>query len=188
MDTVASTMSFLLHALLTHPDILSACYEEVDQLYAEKGDGFGYNDLRKLKIVPSAIHETLRLYPIGVNATRTVTEDFVYKGYRVPAKSFVYLPTIVPHFLDEYYPNAMQFDIDRDMKPPVKGAFAPFALGAHTCLGAGFGQAQLLATTVILLRHVEFELSSPDFQMKITAAPVPNPGTDFKIRLKGFRS
>lgn len=187
MDTVASTLSFLIYALLKHPEAQAACQAEVDQLYGEHGDSFGYNELRKLQAVPGLVHETLRLYPIGVSATRVAQDTFAYNGYRVPAGSFVFLPTVVPHFLEEYYPDPMRFDIRREKKPPVKGAFAPFSLGAHTCLGAGFGQAQLLATMVMLLRHVEFELVSPDFEMQIQSTPVPNPGRDFKIRLKRFR-
>lgn len=187
MDTVASTLSFLMYALLTEPEARAACYAEVDQLYAEKGDDFGYNDLRKLRAVPGLVHETLRLYPIGVSSTRLVRESFVYDGYQVPAGSFVFLPTVVPHFLDEYYPEPYRFDIFRDMKQPVKGAFAPFSMGAHTCLGAGFGQAQLLSTLVFLLRHAEFECVPADFALRIQSTPVPNPGRNFKIRLTGWR-
>ena len=50
----------------------------------------------------------------------------------------------VPHFLPEFFPEPEEFDIDRYHAPRnerrLDGAYAPFGLGDHTCLGAGIAE------------------------------------------------
>src|SRR5260221_2053373 len=56
-------------------------------------------------------------------------------------------------------PISLQFDLDR-FRPPRNehrkpGAYAPFGLGDHTCLGAGIAEVQLMTTMATLLRSEE---------------------------------
>jgi cytochrome P450 len=69
------------------------------------------------------------------------------------------------------------------MKPPAVGAFAPFSLGIHTCLGAGFADVQMMAAMSALLYKVRFSLVPEHYQLKRNATPIPNPTHDFKVKL-----
>jgi cytochrome P450 len=181
MDTIASTLAFMLYELLKNPDVLEKCYEEIDSVY-DKGLATA-EDFAKMPTLQAAAHETLRLYPIGAATPRVALQDFSFGGYRIPKGKDVLIFQTLPHFLQEYYPDPYRFDVTRPMKPPAVGAFAPFSLGIHTCLGAGFADVQMMAAMSALLYKVRFALVPENYQLKRSATPIPNPTHDFKVRL-----
>jgi cytochrome P450 len=69
--------------------------------------------LKKLPAVNGAIMETMRLYPIAVAQMRTANKSFVFEGHQIHEGEMIYIGTSVPHFMDEYWPKAKTFDIDR---------------------------------------------------------------------------
>lgn len=75
----------------------------------------------------------------------------------------------VPHFLPELFPQPETFDIDRYRSPRnahrQHGAYAPFGLGEHICLGSGSAEIQLMVITATLLHTYEFALEPPDYQL-----------------------
>lgn len=81
----------------------------------------------------------------------------------------VFVAMTVPHFLPELFPHPEIFDIDRYHNPRnehrQRGAYAPFGLGEHTCLGAGIAEVQLMVITAILLHTYKFELDPPTYQL-----------------------
>ena len=135
--------------------------------------------------------ETMRLYPIAVAQMRTATKDFVFEGHQIKEGEMVYLGTSVPHFMDEYYPDAKKFDIDRYQKPRAEhlkaGAYSPYGRGPHTCLGKSLAEVQIALSMARLFHKLDLELESPDYVLKTKTAPTPGPSTDFKVRVKGFR-
>ncbi len=189
LDTVASTCAFLLYILLTKPDILAMVQQEADALF-RKGTPTP-QDLRQMDITHRVIQETLRMYPIAPALQRTVTQDFEFAGYQVKAGDTVIIATTVPHYLPELYPDPERFDIERytetrkEHKQP--GAFAPFGLGAHTCLGAGWAEVQIMMTILTIVHSVDLVMDPPDYQLKIDPAPTPSPDKGFKIKLTGWR-
>jgi len=73
----------------------------------------------------------------------------------------------VPHFLEELYPYPIQFDIDRFRVPRnehrQRGAYAPFGLGDHTCLGAGIAEVQLIVKMAKLLSLYTMQFDPPGY-------------------------
>ncbi len=143
LDTSASTSAFTLYALLKHPDLLPPVQAEADMLFA---DGTPTAQvLRKLDVTHRVVLETLRMYPIAPAMIRTVANSFEFAGYTIPAGTQVIMATTVPHYLPEYFPHPERFDIDRYLPDRAEhrqpGAYAPFGLGPHRCLGSGFAEA-----------------------------------------------
>jgi cytochrome P450 len=132
------------------------------------------------------------MYPIAPALQRTATQDFEFAGYQVKAGEAVIIATTVPHYLPELYPDPERFDIERytearkEHKQP--GAFAPFGLGAHTCLGAGWAEVQIMVTILTIVHSVDLVMDPSDYQLKIDPAPTPSPNKEFKIKLKGWRT
>ena len=95
--------------------------------------------LKKLPALNGAIMETMRLYPIAVAQMRTANKDFVFEGHQIHEGEMIYVGTSVPHFMEEYWPKANTFDIDRYQKPRAEhlqpGVYSPYGRGPHTCLG-----------------------------------------------------
>lgn len=190
LDTVANTTSAITYTVLKHPDVKARVYAEVDALFAEgtvDEDGL----LKRLPALNGAIMETMRLYPIAVAQMRTATRDFVFDGHQIKAGEMVYLGTSVPHFMDEYYPDAKKFDIDRYQKPRAEhlkaGAYSPYGRGPHTCLGKSLAEVQIALSMARLFYKLDLELESPDYLLKTKTAPTPGPAMDFKVRVKGIR-
>jgi len=78
MDTLANTLSFMLYALLKHPDVLQQVRAEADQLFAKGTPKLG--DLRGMTALHGAAVETLRLYMIAPVTLRTALTDFEFGG------------------------------------------------------------------------------------------------------------
>jgi len=188
MDTVASTASFMLYAILKTPNLLPRLQAEIDATFAE-GPITG-DSLRKMKLLHHTAMETLRVYPVAAFTPRTVSKPFMFQGYPFEVGQQVFVANGLTHYLPEYFPKPEVFDVDRYERPDyvkVPQATAPFTLGAHTCLGAGMAEIQLMVLIAALLHKVNFELTPANFGVTIYANPIPNPGRKFSVRVTGKR-
>jgi len=164
IEVLASTVAFLLYALLSHPPVLARVQAEVDAVFAAGGPTA--QSLRQMEQLSHAMLETMRLYPVASLFQGTVVQPFVFAGYRVEPGQPISICSVVPHFLPELYPDPTRFDIDRygaerqEHRRP--GAFAPYGLGPHTCLGAGQAEVLIMLTAATLLHSVSLELDPPD--------------------------
>ncbi len=190
MDTVASTMGFMLYAILKDPDILQRVTAEVDAHFA---DGLPpWRELPKMKALYGATIETLRRYPVTPFTPRGVKKSFVFAGHRVDAGQNILIINGLTHFLPQFFPDPDRFDIDRYAPPRNEhrqglGIFAPYTLGQHTCLGAGVAEVQLMVTVGTLLRTVRLELETPDYDLKTKLTPIPSPDSRFRLRVLAHR-
>ncbi|MCA9985426.1 MAG: cytochrome P450 [Anaerolineales bacterium] len=187
VDTLASTMAFYLAALLRQPALLADIQAEVDEVLATTATA---DSLRSLERLHAAAVETLRRYPVTPFTPRVAAEPFEFAGYEIPAGAELMFAQTVTHFLPEYYPDPYRFDINRFMdgnKNRITNVFTPFTVGAHTCLGAGLAEVQMLVTMAALLRRVEFEPLPANEPLRIWAAPLPNPGAGLTATVRRLR-
>ena len=186
MDTAASVCAFMLYALLKHPEILERMREEVDEMYAEHGAPTPAG-MRKLDVTHRVALETLRMYPVVPALTRTVSNSFEFGGYRVPAGSEIMLGTTVGHHLPEYFPEPDRFDIERYSRSRAEhkqpGAFAPFGVGQHRCIGSGLSELQIALTLAAIVRKADLALERPERPLKIKLSPAPHPDESVRMRL-----
>ncbi len=185
IDTVANSLSFMLYALLANPDVLQRVHAEVDAAWA---DGpLSWEQLKQMPDLQGAMMETLRRYPVAGGHRARVARPLTLAGYRLEQGLDVEVAMTVPHFLEDLYPNPMQFDLDR-FRPPRNehrkpGAYAPFGLGDHTCLGAGIAEVQLMVTMATLLSTYTLQFDPPDYQLVIEEHPTPVPGNNFQVKV-----
>ena len=186
MDTAASVCAFMLYALLKHPEILERMREEVDEMYAEHGAPTPAG-MRKLDVTHRVALETLRMYPVVPALTRTVSNSFEFGGYQVPAGSEIMLGTTVGHHLPEYFPEPDRFDIERYSRSRAEhkqpGAFAPFGVGQHRCIGSGLSELQIALTLAAIVRKADLALERPERPLKIKLSPAPHPDESVRMRL-----
>jgi cytochrome P450 len=190
LDTVANTTAAIIYTVLKHPEVKARVIKEVDALFAN-GEIEEEGLLKRVPSLQGAIMETMRLYPIAVAQMRTATRDFVFEGHQIYKGEMVYIATSVPHFMDEYFPNARTFDIDRFAKPRAEhlqsGAYSPFGRGPHTCLGKNAAEVMLALSMARVFYRLDLELDPPNYTLKTKTAPTPGPAMDFKVRVKGYR-
>ena len=184
LDTVASTCSFMLYALLRDSDLLARARAEADALFADGEPA--WSDLGKMDVLHRTALETMRMYPAVPMMARTVTNSFEFAGYRIEAGDAVMAATTVPHYLPEYFPEPDRFDIERYAEGRAEHrrpyAYAPFGLGAHRCLGNGFAEVQILVTMATVLRETELALHPAGYRLKTTEVPLPRPHDSFRVR------
>jgi cytochrome P450 len=184
MDTVASSLSFFFYTALKYQGVMNAIVEEADTLFQQSS--LDINQFKDLEILHGAAMETLRMYPATPFTPRYSREEFEFKGHRIKADTEIFFAQTITHFLPEFYPDPYTFDPTRFAKGQGKGtpgAFAPFSLGAHLCLGAGIAEAQMMFILARFLHNLRLELESPDYVVPIYATPLPNPGRDFYVRV-----
>jgi len=185
LDTVASTCAFMLYALMTHPEILERVNAEVDAAFAAGGPS--PHTLKAMESLHHTLLETLRLYPVTPALQGTVAQPFEFAGYRVEPEQPISICIAVPHFLPQFYPDPYTFDIDRYSKARQEhrqpGAYAPYGLGSHSCLGAGQAEVLSMLTIAALLRSMRLELDPPDYTLGITMTILPAPSDKFCVRV-----
>lgn len=189
LDTVASTTSFILYALLKYPDLAVQVTAEADQLFT--ADGPTAAGLRNMDVTHRVAMEAMRLWSIAPALTRTTTQDITFAGYEIPANTDVIIATTVPHHLQEYFPNPETFDIER-YTPERKehrqpGVYAPFGLGPHTCLGQGLAEMQMALTIATLFHFAELRLSPADYELGFDPVPTLSPDKKMKFEVTRWR-
>ncbi len=189
LDTVASVCSYMLYALLKHPHLLAKMREEVDALF-DRGTPIA-KDLSTLDVTHRIILETMRMYPIIPAVTRIVSNSFEFGGFQIPCGVQIIVGNSVGHQLPEYFPDPERFDIERyQRKPPEHrqpGAYNPFGLGRHRCLGSSFADVQLMLTMATIVHEVDFALEQTDRPIKIEYNPIPHPAASFRFRVTNKR-
>lgn len=187
MDTVSNTLAFMVYALLKNPAVLAQVISEAGHLLSK--ETLTQADLKEAKALYGATLETLRMYPVAAFLPRQAVKAFEFGGCRVDAGTHILMASGVTHYLPQFYPEPEKFDIERYQSPRNEnrqpGAFAPYGLGAHTCLGAGIAEIQLMLTAAALFHTVRLELDPPGFQAIVRPLPVPSLGRRFKVRVLG---
>ena len=177
LDTVALTSSFALYHILKNPDILRRAAAEADALFS---DGAPTADgLQKMDVIYRTAMETFRRHPVVPASPRHVGTGFEFSGYCIPAGEMVLAIPTATHFLPEFFPDPERFDIDRYLPERAehkqRDAFAPFGVGTHRCLGAGFAEAQILLILASIIREAELVLHPSSYELKSTYSPVLRP-------------
>jgi cytochrome P450 len=183
IDTVASSLSFFVYTTLRHAEVHEKAKAEAKAIFANGTPNL--HALKDMETLHGAAVETLRMYPVAPMTPRTALKSFTFNGYRVDAGSEVYVAQTMTHFMEEYFPNPQQFDPNRFARGEgkgVAGAYAPYSLGQHLCLGAGIAETQMMLTLARLLNNLDMELETPTLTIK--SAPLPNPTNKFYVRVK----
>ena len=185
LDTVSNECNFMLYALLNHPDVLKQCVEEADQFFAEGTPRL--EQIKSLGVLHHAMMETLRLYSIAPVVTRNAAKDFDFAGYHVEKGQPIIIASTASHFLPTLFADPYTFDITRYSEPrkehKQRGAYSPFGIGTHLCLGAGAAEAQIVLVMTSLLHMVKLEQVPAKKKIKIKNDPTPTLGDTFHIRI-----
>ena len=185
VDTAAVVCSFMLYELLRQPDLRAQVAAEADALFAGGGTPT-VESLRELDVIHRAAMETMRLYPLSpALLPRTVSNSFEFAGYRIPAGEKVLIAYTLPLLMPEYFPDPHRFDIDRYTSERAEhrqpGAYVPFGVGTHSCLGGRLAEALIALNMAAIFREAELTLDPPDGRLKTSQTLVMRPS--FKFRL-----
>ena len=189
LHTAASTVAFMLYMLLKHPGTLARARSEADALFA--GEGATARKLRSIDVIHRVALETLRMHPVVKVVLREAVNTFEFGGHTIPSGTPCLIAATVPHTLPEYFPEPERFDIDRfahgRLEHRAPGAYAPFGLGTHRCLGSGSFEAHSAVALATILHRLDLSLAPPSYRLKVNHAPTPRPDDGFKIKVSRRR-
>jgi cytochrome P450 len=94
--------------------------------------------------------------------TRSVVEDDVIGGYRIPKGTWVFASPYLTHRDARFWPNPEGFDPDRfspgeEAKRP-KASYFPFLMGPRMCIGEGFAMLEARLILAVLMQRVRLDL------------------------------
>jgi cytochrome P450 len=189
LDTAAIIASFILYAILKHPHVLARVMPEIDALFEGP---ITWERMSTMTAYRGAVMEALRMFPVVGHLPRDAARDFEFAGSQIRRGDPLFIGVTAPHFDPSVYAEPGTFDIDRFAPPRSEhkrpGAFAPFGLGAHKCLGANMGELQSMIVVATILHRLDLELAPRDYTLRIVAKPLRRPDAGFGIRVKGRRA
>ena len=135
LDTVYSTLGFVMRHLAAHPDLQTRLREHPE-------------------LLPKAVDEFLRAFSV-VSSRRCVAEDFHFHGVRMKKGDLVVLPLYLAGRDPRVHARPHEIDLDRST-----GGGQPFATGPHHCLGRHLARREIrIALESILTRFKDIRLA-----------------------------
>ncbi|RZD89966.1 reductase [Streptomyces albidoflavus] len=185
-ETTSGSLSFALHYLTKHPEVLARAQAEVDALWGDTDSPDPqYGDIGKLTYIRQVLNESLRLWPTAPGFSVEPLEDTVIGGtYHVRKGEALTVITSALHRDPAWGENVELFDPER-FSPEREAArsvhaFKPFGNGERACIGRQFALHE--ATLLLgLLVHRYRLIDHTDYQLKIKATLTIKPD-GFRLR------
>lgn len=171
-DTTSSAMTYTLHLLHTHPSFLQRVRAEHDTVFGKDPSAAAAvlaedpSLLNQLPLTLAAIKEALRMFP-PAGGIRKGSPDIVLTsedGTQYPtAGCAVWVVHEAMHRNPAYWPQADTYLPERwlvgpsDPLYPVKGAFRPFEIGPHNCMGQTLAMTEIKTILVLTLRQFDIK-------------------------------
>jgi cytochrome P450 len=184
-DTITSSATSLIMLLGRNVEWQDRLREEIASLGLNDDEGVPYGQLDRLVLTEYAFKEALRMVPPVPSMPRRALRDFEFRGYKIPAGTFVGISIAYTHRMPEYWPEPERFDPMRFTPEASRGrhkyAWVPFGGGAHMCLGLHFATMQVRILIAQILRRYRIELepgAGKDWQY----FPIPRPRDGLPVR------
>ncbi|HWC08519.1 MAG TPA: cytochrome P450, partial [Solirubrobacterales bacterium] len=184
-DTSTSTVTFMLHELARHPDVLARLCAEQDEVLGGKPPTIDQLE-REMPYLDMVLDEVLRLYPPAWIGPRRAVRDFEFGGYSVPRGAYVYYCSWASHRIPEVFPEPEAFipeRFTRERKAALpRGAYVPFGGGQRVCIGKRFGQIEVKLVASMLLQRLRLD-ALPGRTVTIRQMPTLSPKGGLRMRV-----
>jgi cytochrome P450 len=185
-DTSTSTLTFMLHELARHPDVVCRLHEEQDRVLGDASPTAQQLE-KEMPYLDTVLDEVLRLYPPAWIGPRRAVREFEFGGYTVPKGAYVNYCSWASHRIPEFFPEPEAFipeRFTRERKAALpRGAYVPFGGGSRICIGKRFGQTEVKLVATKLLQRMRME-SLPGRTVTIRQMPTLSPRGGLKMRVK----
>ena len=184
-DTSTSTLTFMMHELARHPDVVEKLWGEQDRVL---GDAIPDIDKleREMPYLEMVLDEVLRLYPPAWIGPRRAVRDFEFNGHSVKRGAYVNYCSWASHRIPEVFPEPEAFipeRFTRERKAALpRGAYVPFGGGRRICIGKRFGQTEVKLVATMLLQRLRLD-AMPGRSMTVRQMPTLSPRGGLKMRV-----
>ncbi|KAJ9567574.1 hypothetical protein OSB04_003540 [Centaurea solstitialis] len=168
-DTSSATVVWAMTALVKNPKVMTKAQEEIRNVVGNKGK-VDEDDIPKLTYLKAVVKETLRLYPPApLLVPRETTKEAILHGYKIKAKSLVFVNASAIGRDPEYWESPEEFFPDRFVGSAIdfRGndfEFIPFGGGRRICPAISMGDVTVDLLLANLLYLFDWDL--PDGMRK----------------------
>ncbi|KAM6156414.1 cytochrome P450 3A4-like [Erethizon dorsatum] len=159
-ETTSCTLSFIMYALATHPDVQKKLQQEIDVALPNKAFPT-YDDLVEMEYLDMVVNETLRLYPVANRLTRVCKTDVEVNGVFISKGTVVMIPTFVLHHDPKYWQNNEDFCPERFSKKNKENiepyAYMPFGAGPRSCIAMRFALMNMKLAIIRILQNFSLQ-------------------------------
>jgi cytochrome P450 len=184
-DTSTSTLTFMMHELARHPDIVARLWAEQDEVLGGRTPGIDELE-REMPYLDMVLDEVLRLYPPAWIGPRRAVRDFEFGGHSVSRGAYVNYCSWASHRLPEFFPEPEAFvpeRFTRERKAALpRGAYVPFGGGRRICIGKRFGQIEVKLVATMLLQRLRLD-AMPGRTMTVRQMPTLSPRDGLRMRV-----
>jgi cytochrome P450 len=184
-DTSTSTLTFMMHELARHPDVVEKLCEEQDRVLGGRPPDIETLE-REMPYLDMVLDEVLRLYPPAWIGPRRAVRDFEFGGHPVARGSYVNYCSWASHRIPEVFPEPETFipeRFSRERKAALpRGAYVPFGGGQRICIGKRFGQTEVKLVATMLLQRLRLD-AMPGRTMTVRQMPTLSPRGGLRMRV-----
>jgi retinoid hydroxylase len=185
-DTSTSTVTFMLHELARHPDVVARLRAEQERVLGGASPTAEQLE-REMPYLDMVLDEVLRLYPPAWIGPRRAVREYEFEGYTVPRGAYVNYCSWASHRIPEVFPNPDAFipeRFTRERKAALpRGAYVPFGGGSRICIGKRFGQTEVKLVTTMLLQRLNLD-ALPGRTLTIRQMPTLSPADGLPMRVQ----
>ncbi|HET7446127.1 MAG TPA: cytochrome P450 [Solirubrobacterales bacterium] len=188
-DTSTSTLTFMMHELARHPDVVEKLAEEEARVLGGATPTIDQLE-REMPYLEMVLDEVLRLYPPAWIGPRRAVREFEFGGYTVPRGAYVNYVSWASHRIPEVFPDPEAFipeRFTRERKAALpRGAYVPFGGGQRICIGKRFGQTEVKLVATMLLQRRRLG-ALPGRTMTVRQMPTLSPKGGLEMRVDSRR-
>ncbi|MCA9658294.1 MAG: cytochrome P450 [Myxococcales bacterium] len=184
-ETTATLLTWTFWALARAPEAMEELLAEADR----SGDPGPVTPelFESLPWTRQVLQEVLRLHPPAPLVPRTVVEDDVLGGYRIPAGAHAVLHVYTLHRHPEFWESPAAFRPERFADAAISAqhryAYLPFSAGPRTCIGNTFALWESQLALARILRRFVVELD-PRAPLRLAASTIHRPAGGVTARLR----
>lgn len=185
-ETTASALAWAVYWIASLPEVRSRLLAELESIE----DAADPMAIARLPYLNAVCQETLRLYPIAINAfPRVVKQSMEIAGYWVEAGTVIMPSIYLAHHRPSVYPEPKQFRPERFLERQYSPyEYLPFGGGDRRCIGSTFALYEMKLVLFELLSRTEMSLahSKPIRPMRrgLTIAPSDR----LRVKITSLRS
>eukprot|EP00300_Choanocystis_sp_HF-7_P004644 c13622_g1_i3.p1 GENE.c13622_g1_i3~~c13622_g1_i3.p1 ORF type:complete len:428 (+),score=89.00 c13622_g1_i3:393-1676(+) len=174
-DTTALLLSWAIYRLALDKTLQQKCRREAKR--ALQGERVLTHDPNPSDVptIEAVLRECLRLYPPAPGTNRQFETDVEITGIRIPAGTEILVSTAVLGVRSDWGSDALEWNPNRflgaegqllsiEESAPHPMSYAPFSIGARSCIGRYFATMEARAVVMMLLDR--FDLLGRSAEMK----------------------
>ncbi len=154
-ETTASALTWAFYWIDYLPEVRENLLRELTTVAPNRD----LSTIAKLPYLTAVCQETLRIYPIAMNAFfRIVKTPIEIMGYKLPKGTLIIPSIYLAHHREQVYPQPKQFKPERFLERQYSPyEYLPFGGGNRRCIGMAFAMYEMKIVLATILS--EFQLS-----------------------------